>query len=42
MISLGREDRMSKLEALVDTVCGTGVLLTPVWLIYKVSVFLFS
>jgi len=33
---------MTKLEALVDTICGTGVLLTPIWLIYKVSVFIFS
>ncbi len=33
---------MSKIEALIDTLCGTGVLLTPIYLIYKVSVFIFS
>lgn len=33
---------MDKFEALLDTICGTGVLMTPLWLIYKVSVFIFS
>jgi hypothetical protein len=33
---------MSKIEAVLDTLCGTGVLLTPVYLIYKFTVFLFS
>lgn len=33
---------MSKLEAALDALCGAGVLMTPVWLIYKVVVYAFS
>ena len=34
---------MSKLEAALDAACGTGVLLlTPIWIVYKVVVFAFS
>jgi hypothetical protein len=33
---------MSKLEAALDVICGAGVLMTPVWLIYKVVVYVFS
>jgi hypothetical protein len=33
---------MSKLEALVDAVCGTGVLLAPIYLFYKFAAFVAS
>lgn len=33
---------MSKFEAALDALCATGVLLVPVWLVYKVATFLLS
>ena len=33
---------MSKLEAALDALCGAGVLMTPVWLVYKVVVYALS
>lgn len=33
---------MSKLEAALDAVCGAGVLMTPVWLAYKLIAYAFS
>lgn len=33
---------MSKIEGLIDTACGTGVLLAPLWLAYKFVLFIVS
>jgi hypothetical protein len=33
---------MSKLEALLDTCCGAGVLLAPVYVVYKFISYAFS
>jgi len=34
---------MSKLETALDAVCGTGVLLlTPIWIVYKLAVYALS
>ena len=33
---------MSKLEAVLDAFCGAGVLMTPVYLAYKILVYAFS
>lgn len=33
---------MSKLEAALDALCGAGLLMTPVWLVYKVVVYSLS
>lgn len=33
---------MSKLEAALDAVCGTGVLLTPLYLVYKLVIYAIS
>ena len=33
---------MSKLEAALDVICGAGVLMTPVWLVYKFVAYAFS
>jgi hypothetical protein len=33
---------MSKFEAALDAVCATGVLLVPVWLVYKLASFVLS
>ena len=33
---------MSKMEALLEQACQAGVLLAPVWLVYKVALFALS
>lgn len=33
---------MSKLETALDALCGAGLLMTPVWLVYKVVVYALS
>ena len=33
---------MSKFEAALDALCTTGVLLVPVWLVYKFATFILS
>lgn len=30
---------MSKIEAMLDALCGTGVLLTPLYLVYKFVIY---
>jgi len=36
------EVRMERLELAVETLCGTGVLLTPLYVIYKFALYLVS
>jgi hypothetical protein len=36
------EVRMEKLELAVETLCGTGVLLTPLYVIYKFAIYVVS
>ena len=33
---------MSKFEAALDALCTTGLLLVPVWLVYKIGAFILS